>query len=51
MPSSRLELLKIEEWDRMIDVNLKGVRHCRSASPHDCSEERAYYKCVFGRRP
>jgi NADP-dependent 3-hydroxy acid dehydrogenase YdfG len=25
MPSSRLELLKIEEWDRMIDVNIKGV--------------------------
>ena len=25
MPSSRLELLKIEEWDRMIDTNIKGV--------------------------
>lgn len=25
MPSSRLELLKIEEWDQMIDVNIKGV--------------------------
>src|SRR5262245_55573468 len=25
MPSSRLELLKIDEWDRMIDVNIKGV--------------------------
>ncbi len=25
MPSSRLELLKVEEWDSMIDVNIKGV--------------------------
>ncbi|MEA2765226.1 MAG: hypothetical protein QOK07_1630 [Gemmatimonadaceae bacterium] len=25
MPQSRLELLKIDEWDRMIDVNIKGV--------------------------
>ncbi len=25
MPSSRLERLQIDEWDRMIDVNLKGV--------------------------
>ena len=25
MPSSPLEMLKVEDWDRMIDVNLKGV--------------------------
>jgi NAD(P)-dependent dehydrogenase (short-subunit alcohol dehydrogenase family) len=25
MPQSPLERLKIEEWDRMIDVNIKGV--------------------------
>jgi NADP-dependent 3-hydroxy acid dehydrogenase YdfG len=25
MPQSRLELRKIDEWDRMIDVNIKGV--------------------------
>jgi NADP-dependent 3-hydroxy acid dehydrogenase YdfG len=25
MPQSRLESLKIDEWDRMIDVNIKGV--------------------------
>jgi NADP-dependent 3-hydroxy acid dehydrogenase YdfG len=25
MPSSRLERLQIDEWDRMIDVNIKGV--------------------------
>jgi NADP-dependent 3-hydroxy acid dehydrogenase YdfG len=25
MPQSRIEQLKMEEWDRMIDVNIKGV--------------------------
>src|SRR6266478_1018767 len=25
MPQSRLELLKFDEWDQMIDVNIKGV--------------------------
>jgi NADP-dependent 3-hydroxy acid dehydrogenase YdfG len=25
MPQAPLELLKIDEWDRMIDVNIKGV--------------------------
>lgn len=25
MPQSPLELLKVDEWDRMIDVNIKGV--------------------------
>jgi NADP-dependent 3-hydroxy acid dehydrogenase YdfG len=25
MPQSILERLKIDEWDRMIDVNIKGV--------------------------
>jgi len=31
MPLSKLEVLKIEEWNRMIDVNIRGVlRHrCR----------------------
>ncbi|WP_020616467.1 SDR family oxidoreductase [Paenibacillus daejeonensis] len=27
MPLSALELLKIEEWNRMIDVNIRGVLH------------------------
>lgn len=27
MPLSRLEALKIDEWDRMIDVNIRGVLH------------------------
>lgn len=25
MPSSPLERLKIDDWERMIDVNIKGV--------------------------
>ncbi|MCP3097833.1 SDR family oxidoreductase [Myxococcus sp. K15C18031901] len=27
MPLSRLEMLKVDEWDRMIDVNIRGVLH------------------------
>ena len=27
MPLSRLEMLKIDEWNRMIDVNIRGVLH------------------------
>jgi NADP-dependent 3-hydroxy acid dehydrogenase YdfG len=27
MPLSNLEVLKIDEWDRMIDVNIRGVLH------------------------
>jgi len=35
MPLSPLERLKVEEWDRMIDVNLKGVLYgVAAALPH-----------------
>jgi len=35
MPLSALEALKVEEWDRMIDVNIKGVLHgIAAALPH-----------------
>ncbi|UNG20396.1 SDR family oxidoreductase [Stutzerimonas zhaodongensis] len=27
MPLSRLDALKVDEWDRMIDVNIRGVLH------------------------
>ena len=27
MPLSRMDALRVEEWDRMIDVNLRGVLH------------------------
>ena len=35
MPVSALERLKVEDWDRTIDVNLKGVLHgIAAALPH-----------------
>ena len=35
MPQSPLERLKIEEWDRTIDVNIKGVLYgIAAALPH-----------------
>lgn len=35
MPSSMLDKLKIDEWDRMIDVNIKGVLYgIGAALPH-----------------
>jgi len=35
MPNSPLERLKIEDWDRMIDVNIKGVLYgIAAALPH-----------------
>ena len=35
MPQSLLERLKIDEWDRMIDVNIKGVLYgIAAALPH-----------------
>ena len=33
MPLSPLERLKVDEWDRMIDVNIRGVLHGISAAP------------------
>jgi NADP-dependent 3-hydroxy acid dehydrogenase YdfG len=32
MPLSPLDALKVEEWDRMIDVNIRGVLHGIAAS-------------------
>jgi NADP-dependent 3-hydroxy acid dehydrogenase YdfG len=35
MPHSLLERLKVDEWDRMIDVNIKGVLYgIAAALPH-----------------
>jgi NADP-dependent 3-hydroxy acid dehydrogenase YdfG len=33
MPQAPLELLKIDEWDRMIDVNIKA---CCTGLPRPC---------------
>ena len=35
MPLSFVKNLKVDEWDQMIDVNIKGVRYCTAAVlPH-----------------
>lgn len=35
MPLSFIKKLKIDEWDRMVDVNIKGVLYCTAAAiPH-----------------
>ena len=40
MPSSMLDKLKIDEWDRMIDVNIKGVLYgVAAALPHMQSQK------------
>lgn len=43
MPSSRLELLKVEDWDAMIDVNIKGVLYgIVAALPHMRSQKSGH---------
>ena len=40
MPHSPLERLKVEEWDQMIDVNIKGVLYgIAAAMPHMTSQK------------
>ena len=41
MPSSPLERLKIDDWDRMIDVNIKGVLYGIAAALPYMKEQRA----------
>jgi NADP-dependent 3-hydroxy acid dehydrogenase YdfG len=43
MPSSRLELLHIDEWDQMIDVNIKGVLYgVAAALPHMAKQKSGH---------
>jgi NADP-dependent 3-hydroxy acid dehydrogenase YdfG len=53
MPHSPLERLKIDDWDQMIDVNIKGVhiRHRRGAAVYAAAESRAHHQCLLGGRP
>ncbi len=41
MPSSPLERLKIEDWDRMIDVNIKGVLYGIAAALPYMKQQKA----------
>jgi NADP-dependent 3-hydroxy acid dehydrogenase YdfG len=44
MPQSRLEQLKIDEWDRMIDVNIKGVLYgIAAALPHMKQQKAGHF--------
>lgn len=53
MPHSSLERGKVEDWDRMIDVNLKGVLypHWRCAALHEGAEEQSHHQRFVGGRP
>jgi NADP-dependent 3-hydroxy acid dehydrogenase YdfG len=44
MPQSLLERLKIDEWDRMIDVNIKGVLYgIAAALPHMKTQKSGHF--------
>ena len=44
MPQSLLERLKIDEWDRMIDVNIKGVLYgIAAALPHMKQQKAGHF--------
>ncbi|WP_299290278.1 SDR family oxidoreductase [Nitrosopumilus sp.] len=41
MPLSYFKNLKVDEWDRMVDVNLKGVLYCTSAVITHMNEKKS----------
>jgi NADP-dependent 3-hydroxy acid dehydrogenase YdfG len=44
MPQSLLERLRIDEWDRMIDVNIKGVLYgVAAALPHMIAQKSGHF--------
>jgi NADP-dependent 3-hydroxy acid dehydrogenase YdfG len=44
MPQSMLERLKIDEWDRMVDVNIKGVLYgIAAALPHMTRQKSGHF--------
>ncbi len=55
MPLSPISKLKVDEWDRMIDVNIKGVLHCIAATLPSMLEQGSGHivnvSSVAGRRP
>lgn len=55
MPLSPISKLKVAEWDRMIDVNIKGVLYCVAATLPTMLEQGSGHiinvSSVAGRRP
>ena len=41
MPLSFVKSLKIDEWDRMVDVNIKGVLYCTAAAVPTMIEKKS----------
>jgi NADP-dependent 3-hydroxy acid dehydrogenase YdfG len=51
MSQAPLERLKLEEWDQMIDVNIKGMLYdCGSVALHARTEERPHHQRLLGGR-
>jgi NADP-dependent 3-hydroxy acid dehydrogenase YdfG len=56
MPRAPLERLKVDEWDRTIDVNLKGVLYGSAAAlpymqQQKAGHSRAHHQRVLCGRP
>ena len=49
MPLAPLERLKVDEWDQMIDVNLKGgaLRYCCGVAAYEGAEVRTHHQRLF----
>lgn len=44
MPQSRIDRFKVDEWDRMVDVNIKGVLHgIAAALPHMIEQKSGHF--------
>ena len=57
MPQALLERFQIAEWDRMIDVNVKGVLYGIAAALPYMQEQKSgakiwpHHQCLLGGRP
>lgn len=52
MPQAPLKRLKVDEWDRMIDVNIKGVLYgIAAALPYMKQQKAGLHQCLLCRRP
>ena len=53
MPQALLERLQVDEWERMIDVNLKGVLYGIAAALPIMKQQKSgpLHQRLLGRRP